>query len=400
MTMRVTTRLSVWMLTAALGLVAQQASAESLVADDDPQGIYGGAPVGACGWPSALYIGGCSGSLVHPKVVVLAAHCVAFLPPDDVRLGENFNDPERTIPLEGCIGHPEWGMQMPSDGQHDIAICELSEPIEDVPIVPILMGCEAEQLVVGASSTLVGFGQADDALGAGPKREVIAPIQQVGTDAIWIGDDVHAACFGDSGGPAYLQLSDGSWRVFGATSGASTMSPDCPQIGVWTMIHPHVPWIEETSGIDITPCHDADGTWNPGEDCTEFPLSPGVGGGAWAQGCPGELSGPSESCGPGFVGGTDTGGSSTGDADGSSSSSDGVLVTSDDGVASTSEDDDAGAETTGAATDGTSGGATTLPMRDGDPIRGCGCTSRTPADSGVWSALAMLVLLLAPRRKQ
>ncbi len=399
MRMRTATRIGTALTTAILALVAQHASAESLVADVEPQGIYGGTPVASCGWPSALYVDGCSGSLVHPQVVVFAAHCVAFLPPDTVSLGENFNAPERTIPLEGCVAHPQWAMQMPGDGQHDIAICEISEPIDDVPIVPILMGCEADALQVGVNATLVGFGQADDALGMGPKREVVAPIQQIGTDAIWIGDDVHAACFGDSGGPAYVQLPDGSWRVFGATSGASTPSPDCPQIGVWTMIHPHIEWIEQTAGIDVTPCHDADGTWNPSEDCTEFPLSPGVGGGAWAQGCPGELSGPSESCGPGFVGGTDTG-DTTGGVGGSSSSSadDGALDTSEGGVASTGEDD-GGAETTGPVGEGTSGDATTLPMLDGDRIDGCGCTSRTPADSGVWSVLAMLVLLVAPRRK-
>jgi hypothetical protein len=378
-------------------LGSAEARAQSLVSENDPQGIYGGAPVDACGWPSALYIGGCTGSLVHPRMVVLAAHCVAFLPPDDVRLGDDFQDPQRTIAVEGCIGHPQWGQGMPGDGQHDIAICELAEPIEDVPIVPILMGCEAEMLQPGASTTLVGFGEADDGLGMGPKREVVTEIQQVGVDAILLGDNVHAGCYGDSGGPAYLELPDGTWRVFGATSGATTMA-GCPQTGVWTLIHPHVPWIEETSGIDITPCHDADGTWNPSEGCTEFPLMPGLGGGDWASGCVGEKSGAGESCGPGFVGGTDTG-DSTG-AGGESSSS-GDLPADESTSVDTSVDgttSEGGADTTTNAPSETSS-STSQAMEDEDSA-GCGCTSRAPHDHEVWRVLALLCLLLAPRRKQ
>src|SRR5688572_9042182 len=38
--------------------------------------IYGGAPVGACGWPTTVSLGGsCTGTLVHPQVVLYAAHC-------------------------------------------------------------------------------------------------------------------------------------------------------------------------------------------------------------------------------------------------------------------------------------------------------------------------------------
>jgi MYXO-CTERM domain-containing protein len=399
---RATMRRLVWTAVVVVaGLGAGDAHAQPIVAEDDPQGIYGGTPVDACGWPSALFIGGCTGSLVHPRMVVLAAHCVAFSPPMEVRFGENFNSPARTVEVEGCVAHPQWGQSMPGDGQHDIAICELAEAVEDVPIVPILMGCEAEMLQPGAAATLVGYGQADDDLGPGPKREVATEIQMVGTDVIWVGDDVHAGCFGDSGGPAYLMLPDGSWRVFGATSGASMMNPECPQTGVWTMLHPHVPWIEQTSGIDVTPCHDEDGTWNPDETCTAFPLTPGLGGGDWATGCMGgEASGLGESCGPGFVGGTDTG-ESTGSVDESSSSGDlpDDESTSDDGsVVGTSEDESGGSTTL--ALDDTSGTATTLPADEDRDSAGCGCTSGAPADRGVWSVLALLSLWVAPRRKQ
>jgi hypothetical protein len=59
-----------------------------------------------------------------------------------------------------------------------------------------------------------------------------------------------------------------------------------------------VPWIEATTGIDVSPCHDADGTWNPGPDCGDIPHEPEVGGGAWPTCEPGALGGPSTACGP------------------------------------------------------------------------------------------------------
>lgn len=153
---------------AVAGLGSARAFAQEVTAPDDPQGIYGGTPVETCAWPAAIFVGGCTASLVHPRVVVLAAHCVFFGSPNEAVFGENYFQPERTIPLEGCIAHPQWGQQMPGDGQNDIAICELSEDVVDVPIVPILMGCEADMLQPGAAATLVGFGEADDGFGMGP----------------------------------------------------------------------------------------------------------------------------------------------------------------------------------------------------------------------------------------
>jgi len=385
------------LLGAAIALLASTAArADSLVVADDPQGIYGGAPVDACGWPSAVFVGGCTGSLVHPKMVVLAAHCVAYGSPTEVAFGENFSSPARTVPLDGCLAHPQWGQGMPGDGQHDIAICELAEPVVDVPIVPIAMGCETEMLDTGVPATLVGFGEADDGLGMGPKREVATEIQQVGTDAIWVGDGVHSACYGDSGGPAYVMLPDGSWRVFGATSGASMLG-DCPQTGVWTLIHPYVPWIEQMSGLDVTPCHDATGEWNPTAECTSFPMQPGAGGSEWAQGCAGEASGPSASCGPAFDEGSADTGESTGTIDESSSSDDGGDESTSDGGSATTTGDEGDLDTSGDE-QGTETGSATAPATDPGADSGCSCGSDRGHGAG-WMLL-LPALFAAARRRQ
>jgi hypothetical protein len=89
---------------------------------------------------------------------------------------------------------------------------------------------------------------------------------------------------------------DDSWRVFGVTSWGQ--ADNCPAGGSFGLMHNGVAWVEETSGVDITPCHDADGTWNPTPYCRGFPLDPGHGYGSWDNGCAGGPAGDwSEICG-------------------------------------------------------------------------------------------------------
>ena len=361
------------------------AFAGELVGSRDPAAIYGGAAVDACGWPTTVFVNDCTGTLVHPSVVVLAAHCIAFGgQPTQVLLGDDYNQPTRTVGVAGCTAHPDWQDVEPGDGASDIAVCKLAEPIDNVQIVPILMGCETEALAVGATVTLVGYGDGDDALGHGPKREAVTAIQQVGTDAVWIGGQGKSSCYGDSGGPAYVQLADGSWRVFGATSGSATEVEGCGQTSIWTLVHVYVPWIEETTGIDVTPCHDADGTWNPGDGCMGFPLSPGSSGGTWADGCAGEVSGVVETCGPGVAGGTSSGGE---DVDSTGDASPGETGDGDEqGDGSTADP-----ATGGSGDEGTSSGQDLSGSAGEGAPAGCGCATAN-GRSATWAVLVLTAL--------
>jgi MYXO-CTERM domain-containing protein len=98
-----------------------------------------------------------------------------------------------------------------------------------------------------------------------------------------------------------VKLADGSWRVFGIDSSGTGES--CGAGDLMALIHPAVPWIEMTSGVDITPCTDADGTWNPSASCTGFSLAPDSTGRSWDDGCAEPiLSGREATCGPPFGG--------------------------------------------------------------------------------------------------
>ncbi|MEM7160039.1 MAG: trypsin-like serine protease [Myxococcota bacterium] len=256
--------------------------------------IIGGAAVPECGWPSAVGVVSetdlCSGTLLHPQLVVYAAHCGDGIA--QVRFGESLQGPglQRAVPVEHCEVYPGGG---PGSGD-DFAFCRLGSPVDDVPIVPPLMGCELDVLVPGVEVTLVGFGH-DEWGDSGRKRQVVAPV--VGfTEAgeVKIGGDGVDTCQGDSGGPAFVPLADGSWRVFGVTSWGGV----CGSGGYDALLPAAMPWLEARSGLDLTPCHDAHGVWAPGPDCIGFPLQPGEGQGTWLEGCGGgAVTGTVESCG-------------------------------------------------------------------------------------------------------
>ncbi len=254
--------------------------------------IIGGVRAQSCQWPTAVGAEVCTSTLVHPLIITTAAHCVQEGGPKEISFGESWSavGAVRRVPVKECHSAEGSGLE------GDFGFCILAEPVTDVPIVPVLYGCETSVLQRGQKSTLVGFGQRHWLdFRAGTKYVVDVDIAGIEGNDIYVGGRRTGACSGDSGGPAYVKLADGTWRVFGATSRGSLF---CNSQTIYTLIHPFVPWLESISGIDITPCHDADGTWRPGPNCGAFPKNPEAPG-SWSNMCNHiERSGPSTTCGP------------------------------------------------------------------------------------------------------
>ncbi len=253
--------------------------------------IWNGTEAGPCDWPSVVQMDdSCTGTLVHPEVVIYAGHCG----PDygNVFFGEGGDNVAFAVNIEYCVSSG-------FDVGHDYSVCKLKEPVVDVPIVPILMGCETDALQVGKTVTMIGFGEAEEPKPYGIKRVAHAIIQDFADNEVFIqSDDGMDTCFGDSGGPVMIQLDDGTWRVFGITSYGLT--DECGT-GTWySMMHIDLKWFEDQVGIDITPCNTPDGEWDPGPDCGGFPKDPGTGVGAWDSCGPGPVGDISQTCGTAF----------------------------------------------------------------------------------------------------
>src|SRR5690242_15583055 len=50
-------------------------STETTSSPEDTPGIVGGTAVAVCDWPTTVFLGNCTATLIHPRVITTAAHC-------------------------------------------------------------------------------------------------------------------------------------------------------------------------------------------------------------------------------------------------------------------------------------------------------------------------------------
>jgi hypothetical protein len=257
----------------------------------DVSHIVNGEKVGSCGWPTAVDVGGgCTGTLVHAKAITTAQHCSPG-PGTKINFGDRRGQKSATT-IKSCY----------TSGSDDSAICELNDEVTGVPVTPILFGCEVENymkvdqpvIITGYGALMSGGGGNSDKYWANQKITKVEPGRVIiGTP----GDGV-SPCNGDSGGPVFVKVSDGSYRVFG-TVWKGTSSTPCNSGADFQRPDVLVAGFENSTGLDITPCFDGQtGAWDPSAECTGFFAGSESNPGSWDNLCEGTpASGASMECG-------------------------------------------------------------------------------------------------------
>ncbi len=253
--------------------------------DEPNTEVWGGQETEPCAFPPVVRVTGpnslCSGTLIHPKVVMYAAHCGT----EDhvVRFGDSSNS-TKTRATEYCRANPQYTGQSQTN---DWAYCVLEEAVTEIPFTPVGYGCEVDEYYYsGQSVAVVGFGNNEGDSGAGRKRWAFTTMSNLMPGRFNVGGQGQPTiCSGDSGGPAYIRYDDGTWHTYGIASTKNSGTCDSAS-GTHSLAVNTLPWIESDSGIDVTVCHDINGNWDPGPNCGNFfNGQPALSYGSWNTWC-------------------------------------------------------------------------------------------------------------------
>jgi secreted trypsin-like serine protease len=231
--------------------------------------VVGGTPVKPGVWRDAVAVlsrsSACTGTLIAPDVVLTAGHCIDASPVavivDTVDYGQPGGEPIR---VQWSLAYPDW------QHAYDVGVVVLEHPATARPRA-VAAACSARDgLVAGALVHLVGFGLTTRS-GTGNNtrlHEAQIPIVDPTCDddpacmpAIAPGGEFTAgghgpdACFGDSGGPIYVDTTAGPALIGVVSRAFATGDSPCSGGGVYVRADKVMPWIQRVTHQTIQRTH-------------------------------------------------------------------------------------------------------------------------------------------------
>jgi MYXO-CTERM domain-containing protein len=258
-------------------------------------GIVGGNDVPDGKWPDTVAVlgahGSCSGTLIAPDIVLTAGHCADIEPTTVVANTTDYSASGGTrVGVLRTVAYPDW------ETTYDVSVVVLAQPITTVTPRRLGTSCTFSQFTPNTSVRLVGFGstsmdgktinthlkeamtQVIDPTCADGRgcNEIVAP----GGEFVAGGTGTADSCFGDSGGPVYLETVRGPMVVGAVSRGVDDAATACGGGGIYVRTDKIVDWIEETAGksIEKDDCVNPDGTDEPSLDGADADDSAELGG--------------------------------------------------------------------------------------------------------------------------
>ncbi|WP_141732954.1 S1 family peptidase [Oligoflexus tunisiensis] len=185
----------------------------------------------------------CTGTLIHKNFVVSAAHCLAnFRGTLYIGFGRSSSE-FKFVKATDYEVNPSYTGNFNKNVPADISVIELSAPAPaGYNPVAIYKGTVSQ----GSKLSLAGFGQTDSG-GSGRLYYTSVGVSGQTSNEITVYQGGTGACYGDSGGPAYVS-SGSTLQVIGATSRGQQ---GCRGSSIYTNVAYHLNWLRNWTGVSL-----------------------------------------------------------------------------------------------------------------------------------------------------